>query len=306
MDGRRLTRDIACTSAVSALRAIGFAYNPAMSLTLIAAVIALVLGHVAPSLASAVRDYGWYQRWLQWLDARFPTGFWRGRYGIVLALLPPLLLVGLFQAALDKPLLGFAGLLFAIAVLFYSWGPRDLDLDVEAIVDAPDPHRARRLPRSLRTGARATARCAVAGRSGVLAAQRRWFGVLFWFLLLGPVGALRIDSARWPPKAMPPTCRRTRALARRRCARIPRLARRAVDDTGTGAGRRLRYGRHGVEGQRRGEPSALQRGIPRGGGTRQRAHRTGRRSDGLCRPRCRRTRDAGGRRWASCPNCATP
>ena len=51
-----------------------------MSLTLIAVVIALVLGHVAPSLASAVRDYGWYRHWLRWLDGRFPTdGFWHGR-----------------------------------------------------------------------------------------------------------------------------------------------------------------------------------------------------------------------------------
>ena len=162
-----------------------------MSLTLIAVVIALVLGHVAPSLAVSARDFGWYRRWLQWLDARFPSGFWRGRYGVVLALLPPLLVAVLFQVALDKPLLGFAGLLFGIAVLFYSWGPRDLDLDVEAIVAAPDPTTRRE----------AAARLWPAGTSPSLDApslveavfrnaQRRWFGVLFWFLLLGPVGAL--------------------------------------------------------------------------------------------------------------------
>jgi AmpE protein len=163
-----------------------------MSLTLIAVVIALVLGHVAPSLASAVRDYGWYRQWLHWLGARNPSdGFWRGRHGIVLALLPPLLVVALFQLALDKPLYGLAGLVFAIAVLFYSWGPRDLDLDVEAIVDAPDPAARRE----------AAARLALPGAAPSLDApslveavfrnaQRRWFGVLFWFLLLGPVGAL--------------------------------------------------------------------------------------------------------------------
>jgi AmpE protein len=163
-----------------------------MSLTLIAVVIALVLGHVAPGLATGVRDYGWYRRWLLWLDARFPSdGFWRGRYGIALALAVPLLVVGLFQLALDKPLLGFAGLLFAIAVLFYSWGPRDLDLDVEAIVSATDPVARRD----------AAARLALPGAAPTLDApslveavfrnaQRRWFGVLFWFLLLGAVGAL--------------------------------------------------------------------------------------------------------------------
>jgi AmpE protein len=163
-----------------------------MSLTLIAVVIALVLGHVAPGLATGVRDYGWYRRCLLWLDARFPSdGFWRGRYGIALALAVPLLVVGLFQLALDKPLFGFAGLLFAIAVLFYSWGPRDLDLDVEAIVSATDPVARRD----------AAARLALPGAAPTLDApslveavfrnaQRRWFGVLVWFLLLGAVGAL--------------------------------------------------------------------------------------------------------------------
>lgn len=163
-----------------------------MSTTLIAVVAALVLGHLAPSLAASLRHYDWYGRWLHWLDGRFPQdSIWRGRYGIALALLPPLLVVGLFQLALDVPLLGLGGLLFGIALLFYCWGPRDLDLDVEAIVAAPD------LP----------ARCAAAARlwpEGEAAAldppslvaavfgnaQRRWFGVLFWFLLLGPFGAL--------------------------------------------------------------------------------------------------------------------
>ena len=166
-----------------------------MSLTLIAAVVALVLGHVAPSLASAVRDFTWYRRWLQWLDARFPTGFWRGQHGLVLALLPPLLLVGLFQAALSKPLLGLAGLLFAIAVLFYSWGPRDLDLDVEAIVDAPD--QAARAEAAARLGGSRALDAPSLVEAVFAAAQRRWFGVLFWFLLLGPVGALLYRLSAW-------------------------------------------------------------------------------------------------------------
>nr|MBA3487439.1 hypothetical protein [Lysobacter sp.] len=163
-----------------------------MSVTLIATVLALVLGHLWPGLAAAVRQYGWYGGWLRWLDMRFAEGsFWRGRWGIGLALVPPLLGVGFFQVALDSPLLGLGGLLFAIVVLFYTWGPRDLDVDVEAIIDAPDP-LARRAAAS-RLWPRAGT---VSLEGGALAeavfrsALRRWFGVLFWFLLLGPFGAL--------------------------------------------------------------------------------------------------------------------
>lgn len=162
-----------------------------MSETLIAAVVALVLGHLAQSLAASVRHYGWYADWLRWLGTRFPEdSIWRGRWGIALALVPPLLAVGLFQLALDEPLYGLAGLVFGIAVLFYVWGPRDLDLDVDAIVAAPDAASRREAAARL-WPERATP--SLDGGSLVEAvfrnALRRWFGVLFWFLLLGPFGA---------------------------------------------------------------------------------------------------------------------
>jgi AmpE protein len=163
-----------------------------MSIALIAIVTALVLGHVAPAFAASVREYGWFSNWLRWLDSRFPAGgAWRGRYGIALALLPPLLLVGLFQLALDAPLLGLAGLLFGVAVLFYSWGPRDLDLDVEAIVSADDPVARREAALKLWPDPAGAVLDSPGAVSAVFrAAQRRWFGVLFWFLLLGAAGAL--------------------------------------------------------------------------------------------------------------------
>jgi AmpE protein len=168
-----------------------------MSVALIATVVALVLGHLAQSLAAALRVYGWYGNWLRWLDAQFPEGsFWRGSWGIVVALLPPLLLVGLFQLALDGPLLGLAGLLFAIAVLFYTWGPRDLDLDVEAVIEASDPLARRDAVARLGTDGAPAALADSPLAGGMLvdavfrSALRRWFGVLFWFLLLGPFGAV--------------------------------------------------------------------------------------------------------------------
>ncbi len=163
-----------------------------MAATLLAVVVALALGHLAPPLASRLRRFGWFRGWLQWLGAQFPEGsFWRGRYGIALALLPPLLVTGLLQRALDDPLWGLPGLLFAIAVLFFCWGPRDLDVDVSAVLDAPDAASRRAAAARLYPPGAAVR---MDGGSLVEAvfrnALRRWFGVLFWFLLLGPFGAL--------------------------------------------------------------------------------------------------------------------
>lgn len=163
-----------------------------MFTTLLAVVVALALGHLAPVMASALRRFGWFEGWLRWLGARFPDdGFWQGRFGIVLALLPPLLLVALLQAALHASLYGLPSLVFGIVVLFYAWGPEDLDVDVENVLDAHDAiERQQAALRlwppgevvSLQPGALigAVFRCGT----------RRWFGVLFWFLLLGPTGAL--------------------------------------------------------------------------------------------------------------------
>jgi AmpE protein len=163
-----------------------------MSVTLIAVIIALLLGHLAQPFVAALRQYDWFTDWLRWLSTRFGEGSaWRGRFGIAIAMVPPLLVVGLFQLALDLPLLGLVGLLFAVAVLVYAWGPRDLDVDVDAITAASDPVARRE----------AAARLWPAGQEPLMDggslveavfrnALRRWFGVLLWFLLLGPVGAL--------------------------------------------------------------------------------------------------------------------
>jgi AmpE protein len=162
-----------------------------MAATLIAVVVALVLGHLMPELAVAIRQHGWYDNWLRWLNAQFPEGsFWRGRFGIALALVVPLLVVGLLQLALDQPLWGLVGLLFDIGVLFYCWGPRDLDLDVAAILEAPEAG-TRRAAAARLWPANGTVR--LDGGSLIEAvfrnALRRWFGVLFWFWVLGPFGA---------------------------------------------------------------------------------------------------------------------
>lgn len=169
-----------------------------MSATLIAVIVALALGHLAPGLAASIRQYQWFGIWLRWLDTRAgeSAGLWRGRYGIALALLPPVLLVALVQFALHSPLAGVFGLLFGVAVLFHVWGPRDLDADVSAVIDAQDGDG--RAAAVMRLGAGQHGVNANSGlnesaslvESVFASALRRWFGVLFWFLLLGAAGAV--------------------------------------------------------------------------------------------------------------------
>ena len=163
-----------------------------MAVTVVAVVMALVLCHVAPALVTSARQFPWLGHWLQWLGTQSGEGgFWRGRHGIVLALLPVLAGVALLQWLLHAPLLGFLGLLFGVVALVYAWGPRDLDVDVEAIIDAHDaPTRRAAIARLGLTGEAAALDGPALVEAVFANAWRRWFGVLFWFLLLGPVGAL--------------------------------------------------------------------------------------------------------------------
>ncbi len=162
-----------------------------MSITLIAVVIALIVGHSMPALV-ALRRYDWFIRWLEWLAAQLgDNASWRGAGGMLFAIGPPLLLVALLQIALRHDFYGFPAFLFALAALFYAWGPRDLDHDVEAVVSAADPVARREAAARLFPD---EVEPVLDGGSLVEAVFRcalwRWFGVLFWFLLLGAFGAL--------------------------------------------------------------------------------------------------------------------
>ena len=162
-----------------------------MDLALIAVVVALVLGHVAPGLGS-VRRYGWFIAWLRASGGVVSgTGPWPGRIGLLLSIGLPVLAIGLLQWALGDRWYGLPLFFFALAALIYTWGPRDLELDVEAVVEARDPGERRAAAAALFPEG---GEPVIEGPSLVEAVFRcalwRWFGVLFWFLLLGPAGAL--------------------------------------------------------------------------------------------------------------------
>ena len=161
-----------------------------MSATLIAVVLALFLGHALTPIAR-LRRHGWFDRWLAFGRSRFGHAF-TSPLSLLISLGLPLLLVGWLQSALDGRFFGIPGFLFAMAVLIYCWGPRDLDLDVEAIEEAPDEAARTRAIAQLAGEDRRPAADDEAGLVTAVfsGARRRWFGVLLWFLLLGPFGAM--------------------------------------------------------------------------------------------------------------------
>lgn len=161
-----------------------------MSAALIAVVVSLLLGHVFKALPS-LRRYDWFIGWLHWLGRQTGGEDWPNKVGLLIAVGLPLLAVGALQFLLDDLWYGLPAFFFALLALLYTWGPRDLNLDVEAVIEARDPEARRAAAVSLFPEG---GEPVVEGPTLVAAVFRcalwRWFGVLFWFLVAGAVGAL--------------------------------------------------------------------------------------------------------------------
>ena len=162
-----------------------------MALTLLAALLVVAGAHALPDLARW-RDFAWLRVWLaQW--TRAPDAGAGSRFPVVLLPLLLVALCALVQFALDRVLFGVPAFAFGVLVLFYAWGPRDLDADIDAVLKAPDSERRNAAAQALRPDA-ASAPLPFESMPLVEAtfasALSRWFGVLFWFVVMGPAGAL--------------------------------------------------------------------------------------------------------------------
>ncbi len=156
-----------------------------MAISLLTVLLALGALHLMPSLARW-RGAGLFQRWVAQL------GDLNGGVRVLLALLLPLMLCVLALWLLSHALLAsLFTLLFSFGVLVYSLGPREFEQDLETILEAPDALRREAAAQQLAgDGSPIAWDAAALGVAIAYAALRRRFAVLFWFFLLGPVGAL--------------------------------------------------------------------------------------------------------------------
>lgn len=156
-----------------------------MALRLLAVLIALVVAWSVPQLARW-RDDRWFRHWVNRLgDTSGP-----GRVAVVL--LVPVVACAILAGILRSlPFFDLGWLAFAVIVLVYALGPREIEADIDAILRAPDALRRDEAIAALRhDDAPLTWFAPVMVEAAFYGALRRRFGVLFWFFLLGPAGAL--------------------------------------------------------------------------------------------------------------------
>ena len=125
---------------------------------------------------------------------------WPDILGFIVIIAVPLVALLLINQLLLASLGTTGTFLLAIAVLVYTFGPRDLDTDVDAIINQEDDVRRRQELESLigRAVPDDQDECRVLAVQAVFReALRRWFGIIFWFAVLGIVGAFLYRMVDW-------------------------------------------------------------------------------------------------------------
>ena len=162
--------------------------------------IALLLGLVVERLATKL----FHLRRLPWLDRLIDAGFrqvqklatWPALIPVILLVLLLVLPVAAISLALGDRLAGLPYVAFAIFILFFSFGPKDIGEDVDEYCSALEDGDKERVEE--------TARAIVEGQvpddelqcirkveeAVCVHANNRLFAVIFWFVVLGILGPL--------------------------------------------------------------------------------------------------------------------
>lgn len=161
--------------------------------------IALLIGLVVERLATQL----FHLRELRWLDRIIDSGFRQAdRFANWPALIPVTILAVLLVApvllvvfGLGDALFGFPYLLLAIFVLFFSLGPKDIGEDVDeycTALETEDEDEIRKTAKALaekELPPDPLERIRAVEEAVCVQANNRLFAVIFWFVLLGPIGA---------------------------------------------------------------------------------------------------------------------
>ena len=162
--------------------------------------IALLIGLAIERLATQI--FHW--RRMRWLERIIDKGFAvAARFSTWPALIPVIVLavvlvlpVAAVTIALGDTLFGFPHLVLAVVVLFFSLGPNDIGEDVNEYCSALEEGNEERIEQTARTLVENPVphdpleRIRCVEEAVCIQANNRLFAVIFWFVLLGPLGPL--------------------------------------------------------------------------------------------------------------------
>lgn len=161
-------------------------------MALISIIISLLLDRMLRHMHD-LRDLSWFEHYTGLLDNVIKIN--NDLVKLILVLLLPLVIIFLIQLLLIDFLFGIPYFVFGIIVVLYCLGPACLSSDIEAYLDARslgDDEEALHYAGALTETAASTVpdqQTSDVTRAILHVANERIFSVLFWFVILGPIGA---------------------------------------------------------------------------------------------------------------------
>ena len=169
-------------------------------MTIISILIAFTLCHFVRELRH-LRRLEWVSSFTNFCNEKFnKLPGWSGPTGFLFIIGLPLLAAYFINYLLSSGLGQLGEFILAIAILIYTFGPRDLDIDVRRVITADDDEQQKEALETLLGGPLPEgqeARQNAAINAVFLKALKRWFGIIFWFAVLGIYGALLYRLAVW-------------------------------------------------------------------------------------------------------------
>ncbi len=164
-------------------------------MTLIVLLCGLALEYFLGALDD-IRQLTWFSQYSDWLENKLvQSSYWNSTVGVILTLAGPLILILLIDYSLSELFFPLS-YLFALAVLLNSFGPVFLDQSLDAYVEALDAeddvqarHYAGELCNSVAAPDPEKDEQEIIGNI-FIEANERLYGVIFWFIILGPFGAM--------------------------------------------------------------------------------------------------------------------
>ena len=161
-------------------------------MTLIIILIAIAVEQFA-GVAAELRQLTWFENYTHWLENKIGhQNIWNGAFGVIITLAGPLLVLVLMLTLMDSVSLLFSFLL-SLIILIYSFGHNCLNNELDEYTSAleeEDTVEINRLESELFQSGDEDDGEQQFIETVFVKTNERLFGVVLWFLLLGPLGAL--------------------------------------------------------------------------------------------------------------------
>lgn len=169
-------------------------------MTIISILIAFILCHFVRELRH-LRRFEWISWYTDFCNDKFKKlPGWSGPTGFLLFIGLPLVAAYFINYIFSSVLGQLGEFIVAIAILIYTFGPRDLDIDVRKVFTRDGDEQQKEALETLLDGPAPENEEAcenIAIDAVFRKALKRWFGIIFWFAVLGIYGAVLYRVAVW-------------------------------------------------------------------------------------------------------------